>query len=84
MNLPVVLAGVTAGMLAAAVASTYLDPKTPFEGGMSQAEHATLFSSVSTAEREFRPDTYAVALRMKGNRAAITILLHSRPGIRAM
>jgi hypothetical protein len=52
MNLPVVLAAVSAGILAVLVGSTYLDPASSRAGNVSEAARAALFYPSPIVERE--------------------------------
>jgi hypothetical protein len=51
MNLPVIFASVSAGLLIVAVGSTYLEPATP-NTVLSQASRAAQFDPLPIAERE--------------------------------
>lgn len=55
MNLPVILAVVSAGLLAVLLGSTYFDPATA-RGGMPEAARAALFYPSPIVEREHLPD----------------------------
>jgi hypothetical protein len=57
MNLPVVFAILSAGILAIVVGSTYLEPVT-LRDSMSEAARAALFNPSPIVERERHPATY--------------------------